>query len=577
MATGIPETQPTKLGPWTGHDDYASPGSPRVRNSLNVVFESPHAGGHALIRRRPGRVGWLNQFTTPVRRVANLVPFVSRTGAREVIAWLDPATSSGTDALLYRHDGLNLEGSPLSLPAALARQRPGGSIPHIQYLGHLLFLDSFGRLSAYDGQEIFPVEAMQGRNSEITGDVFLSAPPTGEFLLEWRNRVVVAGGEDSPLTVGLSASAGSPDIPATARLGGPNVWPVATNFDVQTDEGDRITGALNLNDRLMITTLRTTTIVDEDAISPIARVKARHAGCVAPRTLVSIGSHAVFLGDRRIFRFDGEAATPISQRVERILREWVNWDAIAGAVAVNWGSRREYRIWLPVVGDGENRNRLCLIWDYAKDEWRVWSGWYLFDRSTRRGAANHYDVTCATTHLLGDSEEILLTGTSDSTVFMEDVGDVDWKGTTASVPPAYVELPELEDSAAVHTFRDVRVDCLHDGAFVEAVMVTDGRDVEQEIVRVLDGGLVENPDVDDIPYVKERALKTNQQTWPSVTAWPMNVIGPVVDELKLGVGQRGRKAKLAIVMPGQQDGVIDSARGGISRVEMLVRRRDGRR
>src|SRR5574341_944830 len=423
MATGVPDTGSIKLGPWLGHDDGAVAGSSYVRNSLNVVFETPSDGGPPRISRRPGRMGWLTFAADPARRIANLIVYVSRTGAREMMVWLDPATSSSYDAKIYRLDGTAPTGVALALPNSHAKQRQGGSIPAIQLYDHLLFLDSFGRPMVYDGITLTALEALLGANADQTDESYLITPPTGRFILGWRNRVVIMGGEDAPRTIGMSASNGSPEVPYDAPVGGANVWPSYSNFDVQTDEGDEITGGCVLQDRLVVTTRRTVTVVDEDAVSPIARVKARHAGCVAPRTLVSIGDHVVFLGDRRVFAFNGETLENVSKPVERILREWVNWSAAEDAIAVNYGSKREYRIWLPVVGDGSNRNRLCLVWNYGSKTWRVAAGWYLFDRESRRGAANHYEVTCAVTHLLSDAEEVLLTGAPDSTIFMEDVGE----------------------------------------------------------------------------------------------------------------------------------------------------------
>src|SRR5512138_2112790 len=108
MATGVPEMKSLVLGPWAGHSDGALAGTPYVRNSLNVVFEPPPGGGPPVVRRRPGRVGWLTGITNPVRRVANILVYASRTGAREALVWLDPATATTYDARLYRHDGTTL-------------------------------------------------------------------------------------------------------------------------------------------------------------------------------------------------------------------------------------------------------------------------------------------------------------------------------------------------------------------------------------------------------------------------------------------------------------------------------------
>jgi hypothetical protein len=560
-----PTTAHPPFGPWNGIDESEDIGPKRLRDGLNVIFRE------GQIQRRPGRR--IVAVDPNGRRVVGLHEHVAAAGGRSVIAFFDPAGANpGGLATVDWNAGAPAN---VAMPVEVAAFPPGGSTAAIAMDGHTILAEPGGTLLDFDGEHLDVLAAHRGEDAGVQNETYLAAPPKATHLTVWRDRVVAGGAPEAPRTLGLSENKwADANIPDDAPIGGANLWPSRTNFDLSTEDGDQVQGLSVLFDRLVVPGRAGVNIVDEDALSPVARAVARQHGCVAPRSLVNIGDALIYLGEGDVLLFDGERAMAISGAMRRTLDELVDWDSAHGAVAVHLRRAQEYRIWVPVKG--LPGNQLCLICEYGKRpdyRWRKASHWYLFDSAARRDLPYKFDATAARAVILESGREVLLTGDSAGRIWLEDVGEDD----EGQIFPAFAALPAVSQTAKHQTFRDVHLDCLHDGSFVGVLAVMDGRSVEQEILRVLDGDLVSGAGENDIPYVANRALRDGQQTWPGAEAWPIQVQGPVMAELDFGIVQRGQKIQVVLLLPGQLGGVIDPAPGAIRRLALGARERGGLR
>jgi hypothetical protein len=547
-------------GPWSGHDETG--GDPRhvVRGSLNVVFR------RGEISRRPGRKKLASALGSG-RRVTGIFQFVDRRGARQIVVTLDaPAGLLAGEQQIGILDEQDGSFDALTIPELYRSVHPGGFALAVNAAGVLIIADPEGRILAYDGSSLSGLQAFVGLDL-LRGDAgaqgYLGAPPRARALALWRNKLIAGAAPESPATIAISSESSELAIvPADAPLGGFNVWPASANFDALTEEGDELLALTVLHDRLIPLTRGGAGQVDEDAISPILRMTEQRHGCYAARSVQSTGQRALYLSDGKIVSFNGVVAEPISAPVAKTLENVVNWRAAGGAVSAHLRTRNEYRLWVPCYGD--ERNELCIIYDYQNNAWRLAAGWYPWDTETRKAAANRFDVTAARPIRLETGEELLLTGDSAGNLWIEDVCEDD-EGVVA---PAYVELPDVASAGPERgTFRDFWILARNDGSFIQALALPDGRTAEEEISRVLDGATPTEYAVDT-----KRALLDGQLTFATATlAWP--VAGGTVDLewLKVGVVQKARVLRPVLLFPGASGGTIDTSPGAIRAISLGAR------
>lgn len=559
-----PLDQYVHQGPWDGLDETGQGGPSKLLRALNVVLEDGPGG--PLWRRRPGRAIVGTPFAA--RRVNAILEHVDDLGARQIVVVADPADPVGVAAvgLLDEQSGAFVAASSDgSLPNTTPQDEHTVAVP---WRGRTLLAGGSGDLLVFDGTVLAALRAVLGADAldAVEGAAgYLAAPPLARILAVWRNRVCAIAGPGTPRTIGLSADDGEEAVVKHAELGGAQVWPARTNFDAKAEDSDEIMAATVLNDLLVVFTRRAVGVVDEDAVAPVLRFPQRRHGCVAPRSVQNIGEHAIYLTEGAVVAFDGQIATPISGPIEPTLSR-VDWQHVEGAVSAHLRAKQEYRLWLPLAGEGGNR--ICVIFDYRRKRWRVASGWLPFDTLARRSAAEPFDVTAAATVLTCTGEELLLTGDSQGRIWREDVGEDD----NGKIFPAYIAPGAIAPTPEIASFRDVRVRGLLDGAFLELFLLPDGLDLEQELVRAQDGGAF-----GDYPHGVARALDAAHATWAAAAGWPIAVTGPRVDWVKIGAEAHAAGVQVVLALPGVAGGVEDPARGGVRDLEVVARSRKTRR
>lgn len=554
-----PATNHPKAGPWNGIDETRSADG-KLRDALNVIARD------GRLMRRPGRQIVLQDAAG--RRVAGLHAHVAPNGDRSIVVFLDAAGASSAGLAVPNWAAAAF--TDVGLPAGLAAPPAGQTTAAVPMDGHTILAEPGGSLLDFDGSTVALLVAVAGLDAAVGNEAYLASPPKARHLAVWRDRVVAAGAQSTPRLVALSENRwADPIIPDGAPIGGANVWPQRTNFDLNTDEGDVIQAITVSQDRLWLFGQSALSVVDEDNVQPYARAVARQFGCIAPRSVVNIGDATLYLGERHVLLYEsGVRPAPVSGPMRRTLDKVIDWDAAHEAVAVHLRQTTEYRIWLPVKG--LVGNQLCLTYNYGEKTWWKHAHWPLFDESARRDLPYKFDCTAALAVVLPSGREILLTGDSAGRVWVEDVGEDD----AGQVFPSFAALGVLEDGAEWETFTDTQIECLQDGSFVGLLGVLKGGDHEQEIVRVLAGEL---PAADDTPYVVQRALAAAHPLWGATPAWPVKITGPLMGKLNFGLRARGQEVQPVIILPGQAGGVVDPAPGGVKGIQLGMRPRAGRR
>lgn len=383
---------------------------------------------------------------------------------------------------------------------------------------------------------------------------YLYAPPKADSLIVWRNRLLAIRGD----SVGISADDNDPHIPAGSH--GVNVWPGRTNFTARSPDGSPIIAAgITPDDRLLLLARRRLWLVDEDEISPVAKVVETQQGCIAARSLASIGTAGfIYLSDRKIVRFHPTSGVEdLSEPLRHTVEELIDWDSAHRAVGVNIAQRNEYRLWVPIRGSSQNR--LCLVYDYRRKTWRKYAGWWLFDDDANQGAA--YDVTAATT-VLRNGRELLLTGDSQGRLWLEDAGE-ETQSTTSF--PAFVRFRTVGSGMATMTYRDWRAEVFFDGAPIRAHALHDDQSLEQELMRWMDSLTLKDQSVEG------QLAGLDQSTYVSLTGWNNYPHVARWDALHLSFGERAVRMSPVLVYPGAiTAGSRIGARGGIRLIEFVA-------
>lgn len=552
------ETFPRNGGRWEGLDETGE--TSEVVDCLNVDFD-PIDG----VRRRLGRA--LLGTLAAGMRVSGLFEYVNEAGARRIFAGLQYDTPTLGDPKFGEVSAVG-GFTDFVVPEIPGLAEPSRGFFAVPYKERLIVTDPFARLLDCDGSTLSVLDAVQGSDAadSVPGArAYLVKPPTSRFGVVWRGKVVAIDG----YRAGLSADSGDLTVPTSAIASGANVWPGNTYFRLATPEGDPLQGAAVQADLLVLFTRRCVALVDEDAISPVARIVERQMGCVAPRSIVSVGGDVImYLSDRKVCGFQGGTASDISAEIRPTLERLVNWEAASDAVAVHVARRNEYRLWVPV--NGARGNRLCLIYDYVRKRWRRYAGWYPWDTEARQAAHQPYDVTAAVSGITASGDEYLLTGDSTGRLWLEDVGEVDVAGADRSQFPAYFALRPIGNGEALVTYGEWRVKAKMDGSFVEGFALRNGASLEQQIVSALDGVVIPRRKV-------KRSLSRVHESFADVAAWGVDRHRALHDRVRIPFRVRATQFQPVLSLPGSSGATVDTAPGGIRSVEIAYREGKGRR
>jgi len=547
-------------GPWSSYNEAGS-SKDDIVSALNVIIED------GVVRRRRGRVIIGSPLAALSLPITGIVEHVETDGSRVLL--IGGHSTDGRRAAFGRFDDSNCAFIDLGLPDPASPLLSPGFVG-VSYKGNTIIADPFGRMLHYDGSKLVELVAYAGTDAGVPGArTYLANPPGATLLAVWRNRVVAV----LRYTVGMSASSNDAMLSPLAPAGGASTWPGSTNFDALVGTGDHVTGAAICYDRLVLPTRRGLIEADEDATSPIPRTRDIMNGCLAPRSVQTCSDSVIYLGDKVICRWDGSKTTVLSGPVSETLKH-LHPHAAKNAVAVNYTKRKEYRIWIPVLERPELR--VMLTYDYKSDRWQPpAAGWYPYDLASREAVNHPFNVTAATTALTASHVEMLLTGDAGGNLWLEDEGETD----AGSIFPAYFQIGPLGTAERIETWGDWRAEVELDGAFLQGLSIIHGTNLEQEIVRLLDGAAPESETFATRARSDVAAgSRATHATYSEATAWGVSPNTSKTGRKKVG-SFRDRSARLqpALMLPGYSGAQIDPTPGGIRALEIQRRERQGGR
>lgn len=234
------------------------------------------------------------------------------------------------------------------------------------------------KLLQWDGEDI----------QEVSGD-----PPISQFVVEYANRLFVAGDPSSPTTLRWSELGDHETWPAEnfAEASGPIQGLVAGFGQLYIFSPDRVevlvgTGGAETTEGIY-------TLVDG-------------IGCVAPRSIASWSGRTYFLAHDGVRYFDGARTKLVSQRIEpEVKRQSVEQRRAAVGAIYNgryWLSWREPRSFIP--------NNLIYVYDIENEWWTKFDSIYATSLLALSGAQD---------------EETLLSGDHEGRVWYQDRGASD--------------------------------------------------------------------------------------------------------------------------------------------------------
>lgn len=384
---------------------------------------------------------------------------------------------------------------PLRIPQEFKVEgRPGIKTSLQVFNGWLIGTTSGGYLWRYKNGATAALETypgMDAQNNVVGAQSYFLKTPRGTMLETYRNRLVIAGDPKAPMTFYLSIEDNNVSvIPASAPVGGPNVWPLRYSFTIPGKDGDRIVAISMINDRLVLFTRSQTWVYDDTSL----RLINGDVGCVATGSVQKVENQVYFVSDLGVFTTDGANVVNVSGSIWNTLNSMMNWQSMNGCTSAHDRTRGEYRVYVPI--NGEPQNQLCVVYDYINGAWSFAGGWYPFDTNARRDANSVVMSVAASCQAeAADGRQVCLTCDTNGVLWQENKG-VDDNGT---IFPAYLVLPAVGFSGYANvwglgaasaqsgedfaSFRDWYMNVAMDGSWLECMSLAEGERFDQELDR----------------------------------------------------------------------------------------------
>lgn len=193
-------------------------------------------------------------------------------------------------------------------------------------------------------------------------------PPKGRYITLFRNQLIVSGFDDDV------------DAVAYSDVDSPEYFPGGTNrFNVDTSQGDRVTGLKALNSVLYVFKGQSIHTLTGDLINDNFQVDiltTGGVGCVANATIQEVNGRLFFLDDEGVFSVTQgiDGAEEISEIISPEFDTLRNSFEFKRATAAYWLLRDKYVIYMPVIAtNGANKTSATTSKVYAYDVYR--GGW----------------------------------------------------------------------------------------------------------------------------------------------------------------------------------------------------------
>lgn len=161
-------------------------------------------------------------------------------------------------------------------------------------------------------------------------------------------------------------------------------WPELFFIDIDSNDGDVISGIYPFFDQLVIFKRKSIYILSGDDETNFAVQRANtdfRIGCVAFRSIALLNNTLAFLSERGPFVFDGLRVVYIGDKIENIF----NKNSANQTIAFNWNQqgiscasayKRDFKNWyfLAIPTGASNSNNLILVYDFVINAWQIFNG-----------------------------------------------------------------------------------------------------------------------------------------------------------------------------------------------------------
>lgn len=171
----------------------------------------------------------------------------------------------------------------------------------------------------------------------------------------------------------MSGFSSAPSTIWYSDVGQPELIQPESNFEVRTNDGDRIVGHRYYNGNTIV--FKTTSFHKIIGNTPddfeLVELSLEF-GAVSNNAIIEFNEKLVFLDQKGIVQYDGAGWRIISTDIDDIFRSMNLSAAYDKAVAVHHNYRNQ--IWFGIPVNGSTQNNLTVVWDYIIDAWTFFDG-----------------------------------------------------------------------------------------------------------------------------------------------------------------------------------------------------------
>lgn len=193
---------------------------------------------------------------------------------------------------------------------------------------------------------------------EPTSIYFTLAP---RWLEIYNNQLFMSGFSSIPSSVYFS------------DIGEPESVQPDYNFEVRTNDGDRISGIKQYQSQLVIFKEKSFHALTGDSPDNFSiRQISDQYGCLSGRAIVQYENNLLFLDKKGVAHYNGSNVEIISSKIEPTFKS-MNIDAAKdNAIAIH--NRLNNQVWFGIPINGSTLNNATIVFDYLVNAWTVFEG-----------------------------------------------------------------------------------------------------------------------------------------------------------------------------------------------------------
>lgn len=183
----------------------------------------------------------------------------------------------------------------------------------------------------------------------------------------------------------MAGFSNAPSLVWFSDVGTPEIIQPENNFEVRTNDGDRIYGTKAYNNQLIIMKERSfhKVIGDNPENFELVELSTQY-GCISNKSVVEFRESLLWLDRQGVVEFNGSTWEIISTPVEDTFRRMNLSAAKEKAVGVHIPYRNQ--VWFGIPVDGSTQNNLTVVYDYFVGGWTFYDGFNPASFAFNKGA-----------------------------------------------------------------------------------------------------------------------------------------------------------------------------------------------